>query len=190
MENLNESLISELILGVRAGCNDAFSDLVKMYTPLIKKLAGGFCDSKLGEDEAFCEASFAFYRAAMTYDISQSKVTFGLYARICMYRRLCDIAGKARSVREEVFSDLDISAIPVQSNVEDALLGSERMNKSLSKARELLSEYEYSVFVLYLHGYGTAEISRKLGRSSKSVDNAKARCIKRLREESDSFSDI
>ena len=39
-------------------------------------------------DEAFSEACVALHSALGTYDISQNKVTFGLYARTCVYHRL------------------------------------------------------------------------------------------------------
>jgi DNA-directed RNA polymerase specialized sigma24 family protein len=64
------------------------------------------------------------------------------------------------------------------------------MSMFIERARGVLSEYEYEVFMLYIEGYSTAEISEKLGRDFKSVENAKSRMLKHLREESNVFSDI
>jgi len=189
MQELDKLEVSDLILKVREGSDAAFSELIHRYLPMIKKVTAGFSGSGIRSDEAFCEASVAFYKAAKTYDITRSDVTFGLYARICVYRRLCDLAGKEKG-KEELFSDRDVDTISVQSGIEAALVKRESMQSALSFAKSLLSEYEYEVFLLHLEGYTTAAIASKLQKSAKSVDNAKARAIKHLRERRAEFSDI
>ena len=189
MQELDKIEVSDLILKVREGSDEAFSELMRRYLPMIKKVSSSFSGSKIRSDEAFCEASVAFYKAAKTYDITRAEVTFGLYARICVYRRLCDLAGKER-IKEDLFSSLDVDSISVQSGIESALLMRERMESALVFVKSLLSEYEYEVFIRHLEGYTTAAIARALGKSAKSVDNAKARAVKRLRESRSGFSDF
>lgn len=189
MQELDKLSVSELILKVRGGCDEAFSELVHRYMPMLEKVVSGFVGASLRRDEALCEASVAFYKAAMTYDLSRSEVTFGLYSRICVYRKLCDLVGKDKG-KEGLFSDLNVDDISVQSGVESALLAKERMQSALSSIKSLLSEYEYEVFILHLEGYTTAAIAERLSQSAKSVDNAKARAIKSLRRHSEAFSDI
>ncbi len=189
MQELDKLEVTDLIMKVREGSDDAFSELVRRYLPMIKKLSGGFSGSRIRSDEAFCEASVAFYKAAKTYDISRKEVTFGLYARICVYRRLCDLVGKEDG-KEFLFSDLDVDNISVQSGIETALVKKESMETALMFVKSLLSEYEYEVFVLHLEGYSAAAIAEKLGKELKSVDNAKTRAVKRLRECKSAFSDI
>lgn len=190
MQKLEQVSVPDLILGVKAGGGEEFSELIRRYLPMIKKVSSSFVSAKIRADEAFCEASVAFYRAAMTYDAGRTEVTFGLYARICVYRRLCDLAGKENRIKEENFSDLKIDEISVQSGIESNLVMRETMRRALDLAKSLLSDYEYQVFFLGLEGYTTASIAERLGCSAKSVDNAKARAIKRLREKSALFSEI
>lgn len=189
MQDYGKLDIAELILGVRAGSDEAFSELSRRYFPMIKKVVSGFSGSRIRSDEALCEASVAFYKAAMTYDESRTDVTFGLYARICVYRRLCDLAGKVKG-NEDFFSDCDVENLSVQNPIESNLVSRESMAKAILKIKSLLSDYEYSVFILHLEGYTTSAIAEKLGKSSKSVDNAKARAIKRLRESRAGFSEL
>lgn len=190
MQKLEDMSVSDLILKVKEGGGDEFSELIRRYLPMIKKVSSSFISSKIRDDEAFCEASVAFYKAAMTYDAERTDVTFGLYARICVYRRLCDLAGKENRIKEEFFSDLKIDSVSVQSGIESALVMRESMRRALAVAKSLLSEYEYEVFILGLEGYASAAIADKLGSNAKSVDNAKARAVKRLREKSALFSEI
>ena len=180
---------NSLIEMVRAGDDAAFSRLVSLYTPMMNKVISGFVNPPFRYDEAFSEACVALHRAAMSYDLSRSSdVTFGLYARICVYRRVCDLLEKC--TRHTPIVDMDVELISAESNIEQRLVGRERMSMFVERARGVLSEYEYSVFTLYIEGYSTAEMAEKLGRDQKSVENAKSRMLKHLREENDIFSDI
>ena len=189
MDSCTSLELKSLIELVRHGDDGAFSELVSLYTPMINKVISGFVNSYLRYDEAFSEACVALPRAAMSYDVSRSSdVTFGLYSRICVYRRICDLTEKC--MKNASIVDVDVELISTESNIEQRLVGRERMSMYIEKARSVLSEYEFAVFILYIDGYSTAEISDKLGRDSKSVENAKSRMIKHLREENDIFSDI
>jgi RNA polymerase sporulation-specific sigma factor len=189
MVNYSDMSISDLIVASRERDDSAFSELVTRYTPMISKVISGFSDSAFRYDEAFSEACVALHRAVLSYDLSRSSVvTFGLYARICVYRRLCDLSDKG--AREVDIVDLDVDLIPQGGNVEQRLVGRERMSEYLSKARGVLSEYEYEVFILYIDGYSTEEICERLGKDTKSVENAKSRMLKRLRKDCDIFSDV
>ena len=126
--------------------------------------------------------------AALSYDLTRTDVTFGLYAKICIYRYLGDVA--ARLNTGKISFDTDVENIAVSTGIETGLVSSDTVRRYLKRAREFLSEYEYRVLVLHLQGYTTAETAEELSVSAKSVDNAKARCFKRLREKRSSFSEI
>ena len=187
MIEYKECQTSELIALIRTLDDGAFSELVSRYTPMLGRVVSGFVNRNILYDEAFSEACVALHRAAMSYDIGRSEVTFGLYAQICVYRRLCDLA--ARESKGVEISDTDVNLLYTQPNIESRLVGRERMREYLKKARTLLSEYEYRIFLCYVNGESTAEIARKLGKSSKSVENAKSRMLKKLREGSNIFAD-
>lgn len=180
----------ELILLVRKRDDAAFSELVSRYGPLINSISSGFVSPTFSYDEAFSDSCVALHRAAMSYDLEQTEVTFGLYARICIYRRLCD--GAVRISRHDIINadDVDVDSFSDGTNIESHIVGRERMREYLDKVRLLLSDYEYRVFLLYIEGESTASIAEKLGKTSKSVDNAKARMFKHLRRESALFSDV
>ena len=169
--------------------NSAFDELVYRYTPMMNKLVSGFVTPAFRHDEAFSEACVALHRAATSYDTSRSAdITFGLYAQICVYRKLCDIASANKRSVEVV--DVDVDTLVSENNIERRLVGREEMSRFFDKARGILSEYEYRVFRLYIDGDTTVEIAEKLGKDTKSVENAKARMFKRLRGECKEFSDI
>lgn len=181
--------VAALIELVRGHDDSAFDEIVLRYTPMINKLVSGFLTHTFRYDEAFSEACVALHRAALSYDLSRSSdITFGLYAQICVYRKMCDVAAAERRGAEVV--DVDVDTISTENNIEKRLVGREQISRFFDMARGILSEYEYRVFRLYIDGHSTQEIAAKLGKDLKSVENAKARMFRHLREECREFSDI
>ncbi len=189
MSSYKEFDTVQLVTMVSEHDDVAFDELVVRYTPMIKKVISGFSSSEIGYGEAFSEACYALHRAALSYDVKRSEdITFGLYSRICIFRRMTDLFEKSSKQAPTV--DVDVELISAEGGVEERILERERMSEYMNRARGVLSEYEYSVFLLYVDGYSSAEIAKRLGKNAKSIENAKMRMLKRLRSVSDSFSDI
>ena len=181
MHSYKENDVNELLVGVRENSDSAFSELVNKYQPMMRSVALHFSACSLSMEELINEAVVALHRAAMSYDVDQVDVSFGLYARICVYNRLLDLSSK-QSLRDRVSEDVDVERIAVQESVQARLERQEASEMLNSCAKEVLSEYEHQVFTLCLAGYKTAEIAKILSKTSKSVDNAKSRMLKRMRE--------
>ena len=184
MDKFSDMELSSLILLIRAGNSVAFSELVSRYTPMVNKVISGFDIPTSRFDEAVSEAHVALYRAASSYELSNGKVTFGLYARVCVYNKICDFVGKELRVDSRI-TELDDVVVPTM--IESKIVGREDLKRYLVIARGILSDYEFDVFRLYLNGYTTREIAATLSKTSKSVDNAKHRMMKCLRQHSDKF---
>ena len=92
-----DSKINDLIIAVRAGSDSAFSSLAEKYSPMITGLVGRFSGQPgYTEGEIRSDALAALLRAAFSYDVTQVNVSFGLYARICIYNALVDLTKKGR----------------------------------------------------------------------------------------------
>lgn len=170
--------IIDLILKVREGDDDAFADIVTLYTPMLESVSHKF---SYDYDEVFGDLCMALYRAATSYDVGQTEVTFGLYSRICVERAMLDLSRRAHSERC-VDEDKNVEEIAVDGDIDSALIREEENESFRRDAREILSEYEYSVLIRWLSDDKTADIASALGVSAKSVDNAKARILKKLRD--------
>ena len=173
--------INELIMLCRNHNDDAFDQLVQRYTPMIRKVISGFEATGYDTDELFAECCVALHIAAQRYDLQQDEVTFGLYARICVRNRILDMLRRADS--EQTVSELDVEQMTDEDSVEERLADREIFDRLLVSARNLLSDYEYRVLLLHIQGYKTSAIAAMLDRSAKSVDNAKFRLFRRLRDE-------
>jgi RNA polymerase sporulation-specific sigma factor len=185
MANSKDTDISALLLACRDRDDDSFAELVRLYTPMMHSVIGGFGETAVSADELFAEACVALHSAVMRYDIEQNDVTFGLYARICVHNRLLDALRKAK--KRETVSEYDVEDIADSTDINSGLVLRETVETMLSYAESALSEYEYRVLVLHIQGYKTAAIAKALSRTPKSVDNAKFRIFRRMRE---TFADI
>ena len=62
------------------------------------------------------------------------------------------------------------------------LLEKENLKQFEQKIKDILSEFEWLVFCLYIQKKSYAEIAKEINRSEKSVDNAIYRIKKKLKE--------
>ncbi len=181
----NNANIEELIIACRARDDAAFAELVRRYTPLVNKLISDFGIDFLNTEELFSEGCAALYQAALSYDLGKNEVTFGLYARVCISHRFVDIKRKEKTAPE--LAPFDVENVVGEESPDKGLFERERFEAMILYAKNLLSDYEYSVLLLHIQGYKTAAIAERLGKSPKSVDNAKARLFRRLRDMADNI---
>ncbi len=168
-----------LIALARSGDDKAFADLTIMYKPLIESMGKSYahkCGNTIYTDDDFIqEASLGFYSAVRTYKGSE-KVTFGLYAKVCIRNRLVSLlrASLKKPKKTKVIDRED-------TDILSGLLDKEGTKQIESRIEAVLSELEWSVFCLYVQKKSYAEIAQVLGRSVKTVDNAIYRIKKKLR---------
>lgn len=179
MNPLGNDELNILIEKCRCGDETAFSRLVEMYSPLMN---GAIDDFSMDRDEHFSDACMALYRAALSYDPQKNGVTFGLYAKVCIINRLTDVYRSVRTRKQGAIIDVDVDTIAVSDGTIDRLERQEEREAFYCRAKELLSDYEYRVMLMWMKGDTSSAIAERMSVSPKSVDNAKARILKKLRE--------
>ncbi len=180
-DNFSCEKMNSLLSQAKAGEGDAFNKIAEQYRPLIEGCVCYFC-GKIDYEELEQEALIALYRAACTYEPEKSSVSFGLYAKICINNSLISLMrsylkqqeGSLLDVDEHDEADLEIDPSVDYINKESFLLLD-------AFIRDHLSNYEYSVFRLYIEGYRVREIAEKLSKTEKSVEGALLRMRIKLR---------
>ena len=102
----------------------------------------------------------------MSYDILRSEVSFGLYAKICLSNSLNSALRRRKR---------QLEADRVQLTEECGYLCDDKLSDAgllLERVDCLLSDFEKSVFRLFIRGYSHRFIAETLGRTEKSIDNA------------------
>jgi RNA polymerase sporulation-specific sigma factor len=181
--NDNAKNVKKLILQFRDGNEKAYDELSALYSPMLTSMASKYFAMRSEEDgsdyqDMYQEASIAFYRSAVTFDVENTSVSFGLYAKICVRNAL--VSALRRSKRSSKHSR-DVSA--KDSHTADPVSGviaEEAKKNILDSSGKILSSYELQVLREYMEGRKVREIAEKLGKSSKSVSNALFRCRAKL----------
>ena len=176
MSSFNSAECFYLLVRTRRGDDEAFSRLVGLYSPMMNKVARSM---SLDTDEVFSESCMALFKAALSFDMEQREVTFGLYAQICVTRRLTDLLRSRGG--DELISGFDVDEIAVDGGILSSLERRELVDNLRLSARRVLSDYELRVLSLWLDGRSAADIAAELSATVKSVENAKARILKKLR---------
>ena len=176
--------IFDLISAFRNGDDNAFSELVRRYTPLLNKEIGIYTTGSVVPSELYTEACLGLHKAALKYD-PELHTTFGLYAKICIHRKIADFFKRKKTIKP----DYDIDKLYVNPSIDTKLASAERFDSLMSESKTILSEFEYKVFVLHVYGYTTCRISEILSVTSKSVDNAKNRIFRKLRKHFGDYSE-
>lgn len=169
--------LADCLALVRSGAPGAFPELAQQYQPLALSLVDKILPKMppangLGREDLIQEANIALYRAATTYDASQTKVTFGLYAKICIRNRLISALRKQRR-----------SAKKYSSATKPSVKANRMPDSEATKIQldGLLTKYEEQVLNLRLSGYSYKEIAKILKTDPKSIDNALCRIRKKIR---------
>lgn len=172
--------VNELVAASKNGDGAAFEELSERYAGMIASRVSSFATSLASEggsssfsaEDLRQEAQIALLRATRTYDADGKgkKVTFGLYARICVTNALISLLRKHKS---EVRRAKENDAVYGETyGAEDPAYSAAEMRDLMRHAEGVLSRYELSVFREYVGGYRVREIAKDLGRSERSVSNA------------------
>lgn len=174
-----EEKLEKLIIGVKKGNELEFSDLCEAFSPLMKSQVSKLFGVDNSEyDDRLQDAAMALYDAAVSFDMTQDKVTFGLYAKICIRNRLISIKRKEKKNEKKSAS---ISDAEKQLRETSRRASREKLEEN-EKILSQLSAYERSVLLLYLDGHSYREIGLALKKSEKSVDNALYRIKSKLKK--------
>lgn len=168
---------------LRSGDESAFDALREQYAALLLSMVSGVMASRPDAEfeDLMQEATLALYHAALSYDLTQKEVTFGLYAKVCIRNRLVSALRKLQKTARASNGTERVQLAPEQKKSARRA----PMAKLSHLVDSLFSDYEKAVYRLYLEGYSASEIALRLGRSDKSVDNAIYRMRRKIKEHFD-----
>ena len=183
-KSVNTPEIDALIARFQGGADDAFSALCELFSPMMNASARAFCFDACEADvaELLEEARIAFFRAATKYTLHNGKVSFGLFARICVRRALISYCrAQKKQLPVHSLDDVEEALLAEDMDPAGALIAEEQIASLYTKIASVLSPLERDVFDLYIEGDTAEQMAEKLAISEKSVSNALYRMLKKLR---------
>ena len=183
-KSFSDAEVNGLIDEYRRDNELAFDRLAELYRPMLSAAVSSYGDA-LAEvydaDDLMQYALIALSKAALTYNASQSKVSFGLYAKVCVNNSMISRARFAARRRVDLLPIEKFFSLADTADVSDGIVDTESAQALENLMTENLSKLEYDVLRLYASGLSSAEISRRLSKSQRSVDNAIFRARKKLK---------
>lgn len=175
-----EKDLDKLLNLVKAEDISAFAELKEMFEPLITaetvKILSVNPAFRPDEDEIRQEALLALYNAARSYSSASSgggKVTFGLYAKICIRNRVISYARKLTTAKKREEKALNAERNGAVGSFSDEFSDALESNSDIKRIfSENTTPLEKQIFLMYLDKMSYKEIAQAVGKSEKSVDNA------------------
>lgn len=186
----------ELIHLIHQEDNHALDFLINKYRSIVQGKAQAYFLIGADREDIVQEGMIGLYKAIRDFDKNKLS-SFKAFAELCITRQIITAIKTATrqkhsplnsyvSLDKPIFdkeSDstlIDVIAGTKSVNPEELLMNQEKLGDMERKLSELLSGFEKEVLHLYLDGCSYHEISLKINRHEKSIDNALQRVKKKL----------
>lgn len=186
----------ELIEMVHQGNTDALDYLITKYRLLVRAKARSYFLIGADKEDIVQEGMIGLYKAIR--DFKGDKLSsFRAFAELCITRQIITAIKTATrqkhiplnsyvSLDKPIFDEesdrtlMDVLTGAIMDDPEELMIHREEFGYLEEKMGEILSELELQVLALYLDGQSYHEISAKLNRHVKSIDNALQRVKRKL----------
>lgn len=192
---LSELSDLELVSLAQKGDQVAIEILFQRYDRYVSIWTRPYFLQGADEDDLIQEGRIGLYKAIRDYDGGAS--TFWSFAKLCVVRSV--ISAIKQTTRQKHIplnsytslykplydSDgdrtlMEVLEPTVASDPEYLVLNRELIRSLQKRIRQILSQFEYSVFRLYILGLSYREMAQELNTSAKSVDNALCRIKQKI----------
>ena len=190
--NLGNLCDEELCLLVHSGngAAQAEEELVRRFNRLVRAFARPLFLAGGDSEDLIQEGMFGLLTAIRTYD-SEKAASFRTYAEICIRSRLVTAVRAAQrdkhlplnqsvSFETPLFDGTSEYLFSSEESPEDVIIGREELHERLDALKGQLSGFEAKILSYYLGGLTCAEIAGRVGRTTKSVDNAVQRIRRKM----------
>lgn len=180
----------EVVRLAQAGSEDAINYLLHKYQKLVYIWTRPYFLQGAEDDDLLQEGMIGLYKAIR--DFTPGSSSFWSFAKLCITRNIISaIKGTTRqkhiplnsytSLHKPIYdAEGDRTLMEVLSNnkVDDPealVIDRERLQLTQKHIKDVLSEFEYKVFRLYINGLSYKEMACHLHTHTKSIDNALCR---------------
>ncbi|WP_213422003.1 RNA polymerase sporulation sigma factor SigH [Bhargavaea massiliensis] len=194
-----ENHSDESLVGlVHAGRSDALDYLIRKYHYFVRMKARSYFLVGADREDIIQEGMIGLYKAIRDFRADKLS-SFRAFAELCITRQIITAIKTATrqkhiplnssvSLDKPVYEDesertlLDMLTGPELDDPADLMVHREDFNRLEEEVNNVLSTLERQVLALYLEGRSYQEISDKLDRQVKSIDNALQRIKRKLEQ--------
>lgn len=193
MDTLSDEQLVEF---VHNGNSEALDFLIRKYRNFVRAKARSYFLIGADKEDIVQEGMIGLYKAVRDYK-GDKLSTFKAFAELCITRQIITAIKTATrqkhiplnsyvSLDKPIYDEesdrtlMDVLTGTKASDPEELMINREQFSSIEGKVNELLSDLERQVLALYLDGRSYQEISEKLNRHVKSIDNALQRVKRKL----------
>ena len=179
--SVTEEAATPLALRAAKGDENAFSQLVRLFSPRIARITGALQIPDEEKEDLKQEALLGLFKAVHLFDPSLS--SFSTFGEICIRSAVTDgLRRYARQGEASLLTEEESDRIPADDvqSPERILLGKEDLATLLRRSDALPSPLERRIFAMSIGGNSGEEIAAALGKEAKSIHNALYRIRRKL----------
>ncbi len=186
MKNFDEFTDEELLERINHHDGKVEEYLLNKYKPLVRKKARAMYLAGGDTDDLIQEGMLGLFKAVRDFRPGKA-ASFSTFAQICIERQLYNAIQSSKRQKHQPLnsyvslSDEEFASQLIQLSVQnpEAIIIDQESTAGIEKMiQSALSDFENQVLKLYLEGADYVQISEKLDRSVKSIDNA----LQRIRQ--------
>ena len=183
----------ELLSYIKEQNEEANEIIYEKYKPLIinisKKLINNSSNIGIDITDLIGEGMIGLAHAIDSYDDSAESV-FYTYAKKCIENTMLTFISKNKNLKNRCLSEsISYDDEDIKLKLEDSsiipdklIIDGETIDEIYSLAKDILSAYEYEVFIYKVEGFNYKEIAKFLNKSSKEIDNTLYRIRNKLKK--------
>ena len=194
----------ELVANAKAGDENSLTELLTKYKPLVSLIARKYFLIGAEPEDLVQEGMIGLYKAYLSFN-QNDNVEFKTFASLCITRQIKSALKAANRIKNvplntylsinnqgqivvsvnEDDEENEEKGIYLPSNSlspEDRIIYNENLDKLRLFINNELSDFERQVLIHYFEGLSYSEISEKVGKTPKSIDNALSRIKLKFRE--------
>lgn len=197
--SLTELTDEEIVPLAQSGSEIAEEYLLKKYQSIVKAKAKPYFITGADHEDIVQEGLIGLHKAVRDFRSSKG-IPFRAFAELCITRQIITAIKSATrqkhtplnyyiSLNKPVYNNedsertlLDVIANERISDPEELVLNREELKSVHQKLKEILSDFEYKVFLLYIQRISYRDIAAQLATTTKAVDNALCRIKRKIEE--------
>ncbi len=195
-KNLDALSDEELVLLSNGGNSGAEEIVFQRYKNYVKSKARAYFLIGADNDDVVQEGMIGLYKAVRDFNPDKN-ITFKTFADVCITRQILTAIRAANRNKHSPLNGYVSMNAPVSGDdstttvadvlkgrplpsPEDLFITEESVNELKTEIEKKLSKFEKLVLESYLEGCSYVEISERISKSVKSIDNALQRIKKKL----------
>ncbi len=180
----------QLVLLAQVKDEAAIDELFNRYKYIASAVAHSYFLNGGDSEDLLQEGLLAIFKAITTFN---TKYNFKNYVYKCVKNKIITVITSSNRYKNQPLNnyislsgtldgDIEKSEIIIDNEFgpEEVYINTESEKELKAIIEDCLSNYEHKILVYYLKGYSYREISEKLNKKEKSIDNAIQRIRKKI----------